>query len=95
MKKFVFLTVGFEPPTPEIGAAWGQWMASIKENILQMGGLRAGREISRPGTRDLPMDRDAITGFMIVQAESREDAERMAAANPYITSIRIYELAQG
>lgn len=91
VKKFVFLTYGFKTPTPDIMAAWNKWFESIKGNIVDMAGLRAGREISKAGTKDLPLGLDAITGFMIVSAESLEDAERMAQGNPYITSIRVYE----
>ena len=94
MKKFVFLTYGFVPPTPEIMEAWGEWIASIKDSIVEMGHLSGGREISRDGTEELPMGLESITGFMIVNAASHEDALRMAENNPYITSIRVYELMQ-
>ncbi len=92
MKKFIMLTYGFEAPTPEIMGAWGKWFESIKNGVVDMGGLGSGREISREGTRDLPLGRDAITGFVIVQAESLDAAETMARGNPYIASIRVYEL---
>ncbi len=92
MKKFVFLTYGFEKPTPEIMAAWGQWLESIKDNIVDMGHLSGGREISKAGTKDLPLGLESITGFMIVSADSLDDAEKMAQSNPYISSIRVYEL---
>jgi hypothetical protein len=94
MKKFVFLTYGFVPPTPEIMEDWGKWMASIKDNIVEMGHLSGGCEISKDGAEDLPMGLEAITGFMIVNAASQEDAMKMAESNPYITSIRVYELMQ-
>ena len=94
MKKFVFLTYGFVPPTPEIMEAWGKWMAAIKDNIVEMGHLSGGHEISKDGTEDLQMGLEAITGFMIVNADSHEDAMKMAQSNPYITSIRVYELMQ-
>ncbi len=92
MKKFVFLTYGFEPPTPEIMAKWGKWFESIKDNIVDMGHLGGGREISKAGTKDLPLGLDSITGFMIISAESLDDAEEMAQSNPFISSIRVYEL---
>ncbi len=92
MKKFVFLTYGFEKPTPEIMAAWGQWLESIKDNIVDMGHLSGGREISKAGTKDLPLSLESITGFMIVSADSLDDAEKMAQSNPYISSIRVYEM---
>ena len=91
MKKFVFLSYGFRTPTPEIMAAWNKWFESMKGSIVDMAGFRGGREISKSGTRDLPMDLEAITGFMIVNAESIDAAEKMAEGNPYITGIRVYE----
>jgi hypothetical protein len=94
VKKFVFLTYGFVPPTPEIMEAWGEWMASIKDSIVEMGHLSGGCEISKDGIEDLPMGLESITGFMIVNAASHEDALQMAENNPYITSIRVYELMQ-
>jgi hypothetical protein len=92
LKKFVFLTYGFEKPTPEIMAAWGQWLESIKDNIVDMGHLSGGREISKAGTKDLPLGLESITGFMIMSADSLDEAEKMAHSNPYISSIRVYEL---
>jgi len=95
MKKYVFLTIGFEKPTPEIMEAWGKWFESIKDNIVDKGHLSNGREISKAGTAELPMGLESITGFMIVNAENPDHAEEMAQSNPFITSIRIYELMSG
>ena len=86
MKKFVFLTYGFETPTAEIMAAWSKWFDSIEDNIIEKAHFPRGLEISKAGTRDLPLGLDSITGFMIVSAESLDDAEKMAQSNPYITS---------
>ncbi len=56
MKKFVLLHYGFEKPTPEIMSAWGTWFELIKDNMVDMAGpFVGGREISRAGTRDLPL----------------------------------------
>jgi hypothetical protein len=92
VKKFLLLSYGFETPTPKIMEAWNKWFGSIKGNIVEMGHFRNGREISKSGTKDLPMGADAITGFVIVNANSLEDAEKMAQTNPFITSIRVYEM---
>jgi hypothetical protein len=93
MKKFVLLHYGFEKPTPEIMAAWGKWFQSMKVNIIDMGGhFSGGREISKAGTKDLPLGSESITGFTIVSADSLDDAEKMAQSNPYISSIRVYEV---
>jgi hypothetical protein len=92
MKKFMFLHVGFEKPTPEIMAAWNTWFASVADKQVDQGGFVAGRELSKSGVRDLPWDMEAITGYNILEAESLSDAEKIAQSNPFIASIRIYEL---
>lgn len=92
MKKFMLLHFGFEKPTPEIMGAWKAWFAAIADRQVEQGGFAGGREISKGGTRELPWDRDAITGYNIIEAESLDEAERLAGGNPFISSIRIYEL---
>ena len=92
MKKFLFLHFGFEKPTPEIMRAWHAWFASIADKQVDQAGITGGREISRSGTRELPWDSESITGYNIVEAESLDAAEKLARGNPFIHSIRIYEL---
>jgi len=94
VKKFVFLSYGFKTPTPEIMAAWGKWFGSIKNNTVEMIGLGNGREISNAGTKDLPLGLESITGIVIVKAESLDEAEKIAKSNPFITSIRVYEVRE-
>ena len=92
MKKFMFLHFGFEKPTPEIMGVWKAWFESISDKQIDQGGFSNGREISKSGTRDLPWDMECITGYNIIEAESLEAAEKLAESNPFIASIRIYEL---
>jgi hypothetical protein len=93
MKKFVLLHYGFEKPTPEIVAAWSKWFEQMKDNIVDMAGpFGEGREISKAGTKELPLGRESITGFTVVRAGSLDEAEKMAQSNPYISSIRVYEV---
>lgn len=92
MKKFVLLHYGFEKPTSEVMAAWGKWFEATKPQTVDMGGFGDGREISRSGTKDLPLNPDSITGFTIVNAASLDDAEKLAHGNPFISSIRVYEV---
>ena len=92
MKKFMFLHFGFEKPTPEIMKAWEAWLNSISDQQVEQGGFSGGREISKSGTRDLAWDMEAITGYNIIEAESFDAAEKIARSNPFIASIRIYEL---
>jgi hypothetical protein len=92
MNTYLLLHIGFEPPTQEIMDAWGEWFTSIADVTVDSGGLRSAREISDSGTRDLPMDRESITGYNIIKAESLDEAEKIASTNPYISSIRVYEI---
>ena len=92
MKKFMYLHFGFEQPTPEIMQAWMAWFESISDKQVDQGGFTDGREISKNGTRELPWDAECIPGYNIIEAESLEEAEKLAQSNPFIASIRIYEL---
>ena len=93
MKKFMLLHFGFEKPTPEIMAAWGQWFESVADKTVDKGGhFSNGREISHAGTKDLPLGMDSITGYTVINAESLDEAEKIAQGNPFIASIRVYEL---
>jgi uncharacterized protein YciI len=93
MKRFMLMHLGFEKPTPEIMAAWKTWFDALADCTIENVGLRNGREISHGGASDLPMGPDSITGYTIVEAESLADAEALAQSNPFIKSIRVYELA--
>ena len=92
MKKFMLLMYGFEKPTPDIVEAWGAWFESIADRTVDQGGFSGGREISDAGTKDLPWGMESITGYTIIEAESLDEAEKIAQDNPYIASIRVYEL---
>ncbi len=92
MKRYMFLHFGFAKPTPDMMKAWEAWFRSIAERQLEQGGFAGGREISAGGTRDLPWGPDAITGYNIVEAESLDAAEALARSNPFVSSLRIYEL---
>ncbi len=93
MKKFMFLHFGFEKPTPEIMAAWNKWFESVADKSVENGGFHGGaREISHSGTKDLSMGMESITGYSIINAESLDDAEKIAQDNPFIASIRVYEI---
>lgn len=93
MKRFMLLHFGFEKPTPEIMGAWKSWFESIADRSVENGGFHGGaREISHEGTVDLPMQSDSITGYSIINAETIEEAEEIARNNPFIASIRVYEI---
>ena len=96
MKKFMLLHYGFESPTDEIMAAWNDWFKSVGDHIIDHGAHFAkGRELSKSGEKDLPLEADSITGYTIISAENMDEAERLAAQNPFIKAIRIYEMSGG
>ena len=93
MKKFVFMTFGFQKPTPEIMGAWGKWFASFADKVADQGGhFSGGREISKDGTRNLPLGMESITGYTVIHAENMDEAEQIAQGCPIIASIRVYEV---
>jgi hypothetical protein len=92
VKKYVLLHMGFEQPTPEIMDAWNTWFASIADVTVENVGFGAAREISKDGTRDLPWGMDSITGYSMIEAESLDEAEKLAQSNPFVKSVRIYEV---
>ncbi len=92
MNKYVILHYGFEQPTPEIMGQWQKWFESIADITVDQGGFGAGREISSEGTKDLPWGMESITGYNIIEAESLDAAEEIASVNPFIASIRVYEI---
>jgi hypothetical protein len=92
MKNYLLLTIGFVPPTDEIMNAWNNWFASIADNIVEQVGLASGKEITADGSHELPMDLEAITGYIVIQAENLQEAEKIAQKCPSITSIRVYEI---
>lgn len=94
MKKFVFLYYGRWPETPtqEIKDAWSKWFASIADKLVDSGSpFGLGREITHARIKELSQDKAAITGYSILNAESMEEAEKIAKACPIITSVRVYE----
>ncbi len=97
MKKFVFLYRGYGEPTREVMDAWSSWFASVADKMVDMGHpLGPGREISGTGgtgagSRDLPVDAEAIAGYSIVHAADLDEAEKIAQGCPIVTSVTVYE----
>jgi len=93
MSKFVFLYKGLWPePTQEITDAWTSWFTEIGESIVDSGNpLGPGREVSDSQSTDLPLGPQSITGYTIVNADNIDEAEKLLANCPIITSVLIYE----
>ena len=72
--------------------AWMKWFASIKDKIADNGNpFGPGREVTSTGTKDLPHDKNAVTGYTIINAKDMAEAEKIAKGCPIITSVRVYE----
>ena len=92
MKKFLMLHYGYEEPTAEIMAAWQGWFAKVGDRFADIGSpLGSCLEVSKTGRRELSPDMGAATGYSIISAESREDAERLLEGCPIVASVRLYE----
>ena len=94
VNRYLLLHIGFEKPTPEIMGAWKEWFDSVADRTVENLGFAGGREITRDGTTDLPWGADSMTGCSIIQAESLDEAEKIAADNPFISAIRVYEIRE-
>ena len=71
---------------------WMKWFKSIEDKIVDQVGLRYGKEVTEEGVSDLQMDKDAITGFLVINAESMDEALEIARSGPMITSTKVYEM---
>ena len=92
MKKFLMLNYGYVEPTPEIMGAWMAWFAKVGDRFVDSGNpLGNCLEVTKTGRRELSPDMGAATGYSIISAESREDAERLLEGCPIISSVRLYE----
>ncbi len=54
--------------------------------------LGHGKEVTKNGTKDLPMDLDAVTGYMVFKANNMAEVEKIAKSCPMITSVKVYEV---
>ena len=72
--------------------AWGKWFASIGDKTVDSGfRFGAAREITRDGSKELPIGLDSITGYTVINADNLDEAEKIAQTCPFITGIRVYE----
>lgn len=93
MKHFMLLHYGFEKPSDEIMQAWQDWFSSIKDCMIDHGShFSFGREITKSGVEDMPLGVDSITGYTIISAKDIDEATSIASKNPFIKSIRVYEM---
>ncbi len=92
MKKFALLTIGFKKPTPEQMEEWMSWFESIGDQMVEQVGLMNGRKVTPSGVEPLVMDLEAITGYLVLEAETMDEALAIAQKCPMVTSTLVYEL---
>jgi hypothetical protein len=93
MSKFVFLYKGLWPePTPEVTEAWASWFTEIGDSIVDSGNpFGPGREVSDSDSTDALSGSQSVTGYTIVSADNMDEAEKLLANCPIVTSVLIYE----
>lgn len=94
MKNFVALYMGSPAAGPGPGdpseetiakgmAAWGDWMTRHAADVVDAGGpLGKTKKTTAGGVTDI---RNAVTGYVIVRAESHDAAARLFEGHPHFT----------
>jgi len=103
MAKYVFaFHGGGAPSSPEEGekvmAAWGAWMASLGENLVDPGApVGASTTLSRAGATE-GGGANPLSGYTVVQADSMEQAMEFGKTCPMLDapdgSIEIAEVME-
>jgi hypothetical protein len=84
----------------EMYAKFNAWREEFQENIIDMGGkLGAGKIVTSEGATDGPFveAKEVIGGYMIVSAESMEQAVEVARQSPGVampgSSVEVREIS--
>ena len=92
MKKYLLLFHDQWSPEPEVMNAWQAWFAKVGDRFIDSGTpLGPGLEMTRAGSRPLTLTDAAATGYSILAAANRDEAEAMLADCPFASSVRLYE----
>lgn len=94
MAKFMLITKGFKQPTPEIMQDWMSWFQSIQEKMVSQMGFKGGVEITPNDQKELEFGLDALTGALIIEVDSKDEAIEIAKQCPMITSTLVYEVME-
>jgi len=83
----------------EMYAKFNAWKEKFQDNIVDMGGkLGSGKIVTSDGMRDGPFveAKEVIGGYMIVSAESMEEAVEVARQSPGVlpgSSVEVREIS--
>ncbi|MDQ6985644.1 MAG: hypothetical protein Q9M91_04350 [Candidatus Dojkabacteria bacterium] len=72
---------------------WMKWFEAHKENVVDMGAPIMNSALFDGGEKkDIESDQDELTGYMILKADSMEDAIDLVKSAPGLKKVRIYEV---
>ena len=92
-KRFMFLTIGFEKPSPEEMEKWGAWFQVVGDRIIDQGGFwTGGTSFTKTGIKSLPFGQESTTGFLIFSAKDLSEAKKLAKSCPIVSSNQLYEI---
>jgi hypothetical protein len=92
MNKFLLLYYGPVEDSPELRDASQRWFASLGDRVVDSGNpFGSCVEVTRTGSRDRLADDKSPTGYSIISAESREDAQRLIEDCPFATTVLLCE----
>lgn len=92
MKKFLFISYGFEVPDPAMISEWAEWFSLIESRIVGHGRLGDGQCFRKGSREPIHFSDKGGTGFMIFEAESLEEAEDLASRCPVIGHNMLQEI---
>jgi hypothetical protein len=92
MKKFVVIYHGYDPPTPEVAAAWNTWFQRRATSFADVGNpFGPGRRITNETTIELSLASNPASGYSIINAPNIDAAEQLLEGCPIVDSVSLYE----
>lgn len=95
MKKFMLFFVGLAPQpgdvsaqTQEYARGWGEWIAGLaRKGIVESASQFewAGKVVRKDSVSDLRLQEVDVGGYMLIKAESLEEAVEIARQAPHVT----------
>lgn len=92
MKKFMLLYVGTQEPTDDVMKGWMAWFEVLGDRVVDSGNpFGPGKEVTKSGSKDLPLGDSAIAGYTIINAGSSDEVEKLLKECPIKSSVQVYE----
>ncbi len=92
MKEFIVIYHGHQTPTPEVEAAWNDWVQRRAASFSEVGhAFGPRRQITNDGTIEWSLSTNQASGYSIVIAPHIDAAEQLLNGCPFVDSISLYE----